>query len=144
MEKNYILRSEGQSMVMSTCSIYTCLHYALYWSVHLQICILQLCIGCPILVGQLYRLAHGDTLAQRVPSGEVKLESHHKTCSDYPVLRPLGCEMTLSHLVQKSTMASICLPVICRYDHFKLDLDRNQGRYIPSFYTDDDGYISAF
>lgn len=36
------------------------------------------------------------------------------------------------------------MPVICRYDHFKLDLDRNQGRYIPSFYTDDDGYISAF
>lgn len=83
-------------------------------------------------------------LLKECPQGEVKLESHHKTCSDYPVLCPLGCEMTLSHLVQKSTMASICLPVICRYDHFKLDLDRNQGRYIPSFYTDDDGYISAF
>ena len=27
-----------------------------------------------------------------------------------------------------------------RYDHFKLDLDRNQGRYIPSFYTDNGSY----
>ena len=51
--------------------------------------------------------------AQVTSSAEVyKLESHHETCSDYPVLCPHGCEVTLSHLAQKSTIASICLPVI--------------------------------
>ena len=58
----------------------------------------------------------------------------------HTLLCPHGCEVNPSHLVQKSTIVSICLPVVYRYDHFKLYLDRNQGRYITSFYTDDGGY----
>ena len=58
----------------------------------------------------------------------------------HTLLCPHGCEVNPSHLVQKSTIVSICLPVIYRYDHFKLDLDHNQARYITSFYTADGGY----
>ena len=44
------------------------------------------------------------------------------------------------YLAQVSRIPSDELPMIYRYDNFKIDLDRDSSKYSPSFYTNNGGY----